>query len=171
MGLIDTIRSLVTGTDEDDQRRGDADVTVEHEPDAGSEAAVKGTGEEPAAAGTDAAASTGSMPETPPETPTDGEVGEAAEPGEAAGPTSQTERAPDDDVTAADAETAEEGAGSGVGLESVSGIGEAYANRLHEAGVDDVDALVAADAATVAEDTGIGEARIERWQERASGGD
>lgn len=54
-------------------------------------------------------------------------------------------------------------------VQSISGIGPAYAERLEEAGVGTVGELAAADAAELAEATGIGEGRVSDWIERAKG--
>ncbi|WP_276257576.1 helix-hairpin-helix domain-containing protein [Haloglomus litoreum] len=94
MTLFDSILSMLglKSTDSSEQQNQEStDVTVEHDPDAENEAAVKGT---------DAAGSTGTMTEEPPEEggPTEdaeatdvtdhaGTEQEAAEPAEAAGPT------------------------------------------------------------------------------------
>ena len=56
-------------------------------------------------------------------------------------------------------------------LESIDGIGPAYAERLREAGVADLDDLVAVDAEDLARESGIAAGRIRTWIERASGGD
>jgi|GEM_PF-1541821 len=89
MTLLDTIRSLL-GLDNDrpsdpqDEWFDDTRGSNGPKPDPSSEAAVKRSTDEPAAAGGDAAGSTASMTETEnPDT--------AAEPGEAAGPTSSDE--------------------------------------------------------------------------------
>lgn len=80
--------------------------------------------------------------------------------------------ATDDDVEAEPVDAADlepkEPADGGEPLESVSGIGPAYANRLNEAGLESVADLVAADPAAVAEATGISEKRIGRWIDRAA---
>lgn len=212
MGLLDTIKSaLGLGSSDEQASRSETSVSVEHDPDTEAEDAVKGTGdEEPAAAGGDAAGSTGSITEEPPEVPDEDEadeVAEAAEPAEATGPQSQVEgpdeTAADEDEDEGDtgeqdeSETAavegdaagstgsvteeppEEGAaepaeatgpgdGNGAdGVENVSGIGPAYAERLADAGVETVADLREADATDLAEETGISEKRIERWQDRA----
>ncbi|MFB6133928.1 MAG: helix-hairpin-helix domain-containing protein [Halanaeroarchaeum sp.] len=49
----------------------------------------------------------------------------------------------------------------------LKGIGDAYAERLASAGVDTVESLAAADAADLAEETGISAKRIDRWIDRA----
>ena len=56
-----------------------------------------------------------------------------------------------------------------VELESIEGIGPAYAARLREAGVEDVDDLVSVDADDLARDSGIAAGRIRSWIERARG--
>jgi len=56
-----------------------------------------------------------------------------------------------------------------VELESIEGIGPAYAARLREAGVEDVDDLVSVDADDLARDSGIAAGRIRTWVERARG--
>ena len=54
------------------------------------------------------------------------------------------------------------------GLETVSGIGDTYADRLREAGIETTADLVAADAATVADAAGVPAGRAAEWIERAS---
>lgn len=130
MGLLDKLKAalgLGSSTGDRSGRPGGTDVTVEYEPDAESEAAVKGTEEseaepgaqdteESSAAGASAAGSTESITEEPPEgKPDEGdEVQAAAEPGEAAGPPSQGEAdlesdiEPAPDTEAADTDTAAE---------------------------------------------------------------
>ena len=53
-------------------------------------------------------------------------------------------------------------------LEELKGIGPAYAGRLREAGIEDVAALAAADAADLAERTDIAEGRLQTFVERAA---
>ncbi|MFB6116886.1 helix-hairpin-helix domain-containing protein [Halosegnis sp.] len=130
MGILDTIKSaLGIGSSRD------------KELDPASERAVK----EPAAAGTDASGSTGSVVE-------ESSSAAAAEAAEAAGP------------GAADPDEA----GEKRDVEAVSGIGPAYASRLADAGVDSVADLLEADADTLAEETGISAKRIGRWQDDAA---
>ena len=52
-------------------------------------------------------------------------------------------------------------------VDALDGIGPAYAERLGEAGVDTVADLAAADAADLAERTGLGDGRVAGWIERA----
>lgn len=152
MGLLDTLKSALG-----------FDSSRDKEPDASSERAVK----EPAAADTSASGSTGSITEEPPETPGDDEVAEAAEPAEAAGPESQVEEpepaAADEEVETVEPDESEEGEP----VDSISGIGPAYAARLSEAGIDSVADLAAADADALADETGVSAKRLGRWIDRA----
>ena len=148
MGLLDTIRSaLGIGASRD------------QEPDPGSERAVK----EPVAAGTEASGSTASVTEEPPEDETTVEQTEAT--GDVTDQTgteeSDTEPTETTDPVPEDAEEGHQH------VESVSGIGPAYANRLADAGIESVGDLAAADTDALAEETGISAKRIGRWIERA----
>ncbi|MES3517607.1 MAG: helix-hairpin-helix domain-containing protein [Natronomonas sp.] len=164
MGLL---QKLKTAFGIGDSGSADAtEVTVEHEPDTDTEAAIKGT-DEPVATDTDATASTGSMTQTPTDSteaaePAEAGAGvtehsgtetEAAEPAEAAGPV------PDSDSDGPDA--------SNDPIENISGIGPAYAARLGDAGVETVAELLAADPEELADATELSSGRIERWQDRA----
>jgi polyhydroxyalkanoate synthase len=53
------------------------------------------------------------------------------------------------------------------GVEIISGIGPAYAERLHAAGVESVSDLAAADPAHLAGDIDVGVERVRRWVETA----
>lgn len=53
-----------------------------------------------------------------------------------------------------------------VDLESIEGIGPAYAERLRTAGVTDAADLAEADLDALAAETGIGRSRIQGWVER-----
>ena len=67
------------------------------------------------------------------------------------------------------AETAgEEEAGEDVPVETIRGIGPAYAERLADMGIDSVADLAAADPAEVAEETAVSESRVTRWIDRAA---
>lgn len=52
-------------------------------------------------------------------------------------------------------------------LEDVKGIGPTYADRLRDAGIDDVATLAAASPADLAEATDVSETRLATWIERA----
>ena len=73
-----------------------------------------------------------------------------------------------DGVAAGDDESDAGTEGSESGLETVSGIGDTYADRLREAGIETTADLVAADAATVADAAGVPTGRAAEWIERAS---
>ena len=158
LGIIGDILSIFgLGASSSDRKKpngsGSTDVRVERESgDTENESSEHDAGEdeeEPAAAETDAAASTDEMAEATSVTDHAGAEEEAAEPAEAAGPV-PTE--PEDGAEPVD---------------SVSGIGPAYAKRLNEAGVESVTDLAAADAAELADETGISEKRIRGWQDAA----
>jgi predicted flap endonuclease-1-like 5' DNA nuclease len=176
MAILDTILSVLGLKSSDsrtDTRDRSTDVSVEHDPDAENEASVKGVEtssgtEEAAAAGTDATGSTGSVTEEPPETESaaepaeaaggiseEGNEHEAAEPAEAAGPVGD-ESDPD-----AESEAATDP------VDTVSGIGPAYAEKLGGAGIETVGELAAADPEALAEETDISEKRLGRLIERA----
>jgi polyhydroxyalkanoate synthase len=73
------------------------------------------------------------------------------------------------DGVAADDDESDAGTEDGEsGLETVSGIGDTYADRLREAGIETTADLVAADAATVADAAGVSGSRAAEWIERAS---
>lgn len=57
--------------------------------------------------------------------------------------------------------------GSQEPVDSLSGIGPAYSERLRDAGIETVGDLAAAEASALDEATGIGEGRLEGWIERA----
>ena len=152
--------SVAVGTERNpngEEADGTPDVGADerdHEPldtDAGNAAA---------AAGTDATGSTDSVVETP-----DSDPETAAEPAEAAGPVPDEPEGMDAPGDAADAEGGTTVADS---VETVDGIGPAYAERLGNAGVETVPELREADAVSLAEATDISEKRISRWQERAA---
>jgi len=52
-------------------------------------------------------------------------------------------------------------------LTDIEGVGPAYADRLHDAGVETVAALADADPAALADDVDLGEDRVAEWVERA----
>lgn len=53
-------------------------------------------------------------------------------------------------------------------VDTLTGIGPAYSERLSDAGIETVGDLATADASTVSEVTDIGEGRLQNWIDRAS---
>lgn len=176
MTLFDSILSLFGLKSSDSKQQSSTDVTVEHDPDAENEAAVKGT---------DASASTGSMTEEPPEDEGAAEPAEAVdtgsegvdehvtdESGDATGPVAdranphlESKPVSEADSEDEDAEPDEDAGEDPV--DTVSGIGPAYASKLGDAGVENVAELAAADPAELADQTDISEKRLTRLVERA----
>jgi predicted flap endonuclease-1-like 5' DNA nuclease len=172
MGLLDKLKSLF-GSKQKRQspaRENAADVTVEHEPAAESEHAVKGTDtgrqqrgatqsqdQQPAGhaeSQTTAGTTTEPTGETEPEEPTS--------------TPEETAESPTEDTggEAVDTATDEESAES-PSVEEIKGIGPTYAERLEAAGMGTVADLAAADPADVAEAAQTGENRAGDWVERA----
>lgn len=200
MSILDTIvsalRSLTGGStqsmdsaDTDTHREGQ--VSVENDPEAdrtvadtSTEAAVKGTDPETpgsteddggdsdaVAAGTDAAASTGTL--------VDEDAGR--EPAETVGQpggvdvdrtAAEIDDAGEDGSDDADEDEAEDAAETADGdsdepVQTIKGIGPAYAERLDTVGIETVGELAAADAASVADGIDVSESRVGDWIERA----
>ncbi len=177
MGLLSKLKSLLGFGDDRPARRGNVDVTVEHEPGgaAESERAVK----EPTTESEPTAEETAEPePEAEPEPPAD-----AAETAETAGTegvdeaeeTVETDEA-DDEAVIEEAESAEtepaetEPEQTGAAAESVDtikGIGPSYAEKLSNAGVETVGDLASADADALGDETELSSKRIAGWIEQA----
>ncbi|MFB6108803.1 MAG: class III poly(R)-hydroxyalkanoic acid synthase subunit PhaC [Haloplanus sp.] len=71
-----------------------------------------------------------------------------------------------DDEAAGGDEASDEPAGTD--LQTLDGIGPAYAERLHAAGVDSVEELAEADPVVVAADADVDEGRVRRWVDEAA---
>jgi hypothetical protein len=163
MGLISTIKSMLgIGGSRDRSRDGSGgtDVTVEREPDASSERAVKES--DSAATDTDTAEDAGGRTD---DTSDGSELTFENDPGETLddGPA-------DDDTASVDAggdDAPDHEPGDGEPVEEIKGIGPAYAERLGDAGVHTVSDLAGADAGDLDEATGIGENRLQNWIDRA----
>jgi len=139
-------------TDEDDRDVGA--VIDEAEPSADADESV--------AAGTDGTASTESL------TDAEGGADGAAEPGEAAGPPAGS-TAGDDPTTNEEPEHGDDDRStSGEPVETITGIGPAYADRLDGAGIESVADLAAADAETVGEAIDVSPKRVADWIARAN---
>lgn len=153
MSLLDTIKSVLgLGSGRD----------TEPQPDASSEHAVKSPASEKeddeAVAHREGSAA---MTEEPPED-------DVAEPAEA---TEVTDHAGTETSAAEPAEAAgpvpEEPTDGSPHVESINGIGPAYAKRLEEAGIESVAELADADADWLADETGISAKRLTDWIARA----
>jgi predicted flap endonuclease-1-like 5' DNA nuclease len=185
MGLISAIKSLLgigNTRDRSRERPGGTDVTVEREPDATSERAVKESGAKTADTGD--AVDTDEGADTDEETGADegADVDEGVDADEEADADEETgtdgdaeltfENEPDTAGGDASGATGEEPDGEeretgGNPVEEIKGIGPAYAERLGEAGVHTVSDLADADAADLGEATGLGENRVQGWIDRA----
>ncbi|TYT62875.1 helix-hairpin-helix domain-containing protein [Natrialba swarupiae] len=184
MGILQTLKSLLGIDDSGSQSQDARDVGVTVERERSSEGEVGGTptetpslDEEAAAAGSTAAGSTDSVMD-PPDEPE-----EAAEPAEATGP-AETDATPTEETTVDEppAEDVSERSPEEMGdesafeepddepsepVDSIKGIGPAYADRLADAGVETVADLADADAGVLAEQTDISEKRLQGWIDRA----
>ncbi len=97
----------------------------------------------------------------------DDEIGERAEEDVEEEPAEPGEMNVDEEIADAvtDEEVVEE---AGDDLTDLSGVGQAYAESLIDAGIETFDDLAAANAADLATETGISPSRIESWIEQAS---
>lgn len=86
-------------------------------------------------------------------------------------PDAESERAVKEPATEFDAGPAAEAGSAAEGsdepVDSLSGIGPAYSERLGDAGIETVSDLATADVSNLNEATGIGAGRLEDWIERA----
>lgn len=191
MGVFDTIRSILGLDGSSDGET--TELPVGSEPSDGpdiDESAAAGTD---ATTSTDSMTETPSSdPETAAEpaeagagvTEHSGTETPAAENAEAAGPVpdevepspsqaaedethdiEETDADTDADESDADTDADESEGADGESVETISGIGPAYAERLADAGVETVEELRAADASELAEQTELSEKRIAGWQE------
>lgn len=166
MGLLSKLKSVLGLGAEESGRGGGVDVTVEREPTEESETEAV---DEPVAEETEAAASTESLVEEHVEEDEKVSDSERAEPAEAGAgqPESEDETTEIEDVEPSTEEESvpdEEGA---EGVEILKGIGPAYAERLHDAGVETVDDLADADADELGDDIDVSPSRVQRWVDRA----
>ena len=152
MGLISKIKSVlgVSSNGQERSRERTGASATESEPEASSERAVKGV--EPAS------------DDRPPEAGTATSAGETESP--SIGGTGD-ENGAGGDVDENGATGTEPAASTGEPVESIKGIGAAYAQRLADAGVDDVSDLARADPQELAAATDLGTGRVGKWIERA----
>lgn len=145
MSVLERLKSMLglansQSGDRQSRNRGNTSVTVEHEPDVETEAAVKGTDTEaatPASETTAEPAPDMTEPETADEAPTE-----------------------DEDASERDEVASEP-------VTELSGIGPAYGERLAGVGIESVADLAGADAAAIAAETDLSEKRVAGWIEQA----
>lgn len=190
MGLLSIIKSAL-GLGDSSGRSGGTDVTVEREADATTERSVKES--DPGETSTETARADASITEettprsadsggTEADSPGGDETVEASdapiEGGDDSEPAGGESDAAGDDSEPADGESAAAGgesaaaggdfdAAGGEPVEDIKGIGPTYAERLSEAGIHTVADLSATEATALADETDLGEGRLETWIERA----
>jgi predicted flap endonuclease-1-like 5' DNA nuclease len=192
MGLLDKLKSLFRSDSnsqsarsppEDETTGTEPDVTIEREPSAESEHAVKGTDQSPESQSTAEATETASTAATTEATAPDAEVDEPTQEATAdtteetvaesseeatADATEETQEATTEEATAdATEETPAEPDEPAASVQEIKGIGPTYTERLEVAGIETVSDLAASDAATVAEAAEATEGRAADWIERA----
>jgi predicted flap endonuclease-1-like 5' DNA nuclease len=160
MGVFDIIRAMLGLSGSDDSEGTNVAVAREREED-------EETTEADEAAGTDAPAAESAE--------SDASVDDDGLETEAGGDEEDEESTDTDEADAADEaddgetdDAADDGETDADPVDTVSGIGPAYAERLAAAGVETVADLLDADADAVADATEISAKRITRWQESAT---
>lgn len=156
MGIISKIKSVlgVAGNGQERSRDRSTAATVDADPETTTEQAVKG-GDQGSASiadrGSDAAAGavTDDRGRDEPRSDVRGDAPDETRAG-----------APDDGA-------AETTGASDEPVDSIKGIGSAYAQRLADAGVDSVSELARADPEELASATDLGTGRVGKWIERA----
>ncbi len=187
MGLLDKLKSLF-GSDstsqsgrsppEDGTTRAESDIaTIEHEPSAESEHAVKGTDQSPEQTETTEATPSASADvgesvtendeqrggvEATEDEQYDEETVETTDNGDEATAETVEDAEDSDDV---EDDTAEED--SGEPLQEIKGIGPTYAERLEAAGIETVSDLASSEVSAVAEAAEATETRATDWIDRA----
>ena len=142
MGIISKLKSIFGGEDERVRPRdGGTSPSVGEEPAVGREGNEPAAESERAVKGVEPADESGTV---------DGGVGAES--------TAETSTSTTDGDTSA---------GDGEPVDSIKGIGAAYAERLAGAGVHTVSDLAGANAEDLAEQTDLGAGRVGKWIERA----
>jgi predicted flap endonuclease-1-like 5' DNA nuclease len=186
MGLLEKLKSFFgAGEERPVSGPGEPEITVEHEPAAESEHAVKGTGtvdegdateatEGTEPAGTEAADTVESADgaDAVDEAVSAGIAGEsdaaeATATAVEADTTEDTDTDSDTDAASGEAGVAEEPAVDSPSVQDIKGIGPTYSQRLDDAGIGTVADLAAADPEAVAEAAETSLSRAEGWVERA----
>ena len=146
MTLLQKLKEKLGLAEAEETAGAEAEVTIEREAgEAGEDDEVS----EPIAESTDASASTGSLVG---EEEASEETAEAAEVAEAAGPGEEAAEVPGE---------------ASASVDTIKGIGPAYAERLSNMGIETVADLTAADPAEVGEQASVGEKRAATWIDRA----
>ena len=185
MGLLDKLKSLF-GSDQDGRsstRDTEPGVTVEHEPAAESEHAVKGTDraqqqmndEQESGESTAESVSESEQAATDESESTVASTTEHTQPGPVTDEPAEDEPAadegtvesPTEEQATLDEEPATDESTDSPSVEEIKGIGPTYAERLESIGVETVADLAAADPAEVAAAAQTGESRAGDWVERA----
>ncbi|MFB6137554.1 MAG: helix-hairpin-helix domain-containing protein [Halobacteriaceae archaeon] len=162
MGLLDAIKSALGLESSGRQRpRGASETTAKTMGDSGHTAATATDDSAETGAATAESATEGgtSVDVTGPGDETAGSGAQAPE-----GSGDEPSEGPGDETDVA-GETAHPGAG--VDLREVTGIGPAYADRLQDAGVDDVAALAERDPGPLAEEIDVPEGQVSDWVDQA----
>ncbi|MFB6235633.1 MAG: helix-hairpin-helix domain-containing protein [Halopenitus sp.] len=147
MTLLQKLKEKLGLAEAEEAAGTEAEVTIEREAGEAGEAEEVS---EPIAEPTDASASTESLVG---EEEAAEETAEAAEVAEAAGPGEEAEEVPGE---------------ASASVDTIKGIGPAYAERLSNMGIETVADLAAADPAEVGEQASVGENRAATWIDRAS---
>jgi predicted flap endonuclease-1-like 5' DNA nuclease len=148
---------------------GDGDTDVDTDTDTDTDAEAEATPDpdtstaESAAAGTDAAASTGSLVDADPDDATT-----AAEPGEAVGTPDDPDAGEAEAETDTDTDTDADTDDTSDPVEVIRGIGPAYGERLAGIGIETVAQLAAADPEELGARIDVSPSRVTRWVERAN---
>lgn len=150
MTLLQKLKEKLGLAEAEETAGAEAEVTIEREAGEAGEAGETEEVSEPVAEPTDASASTESLVG---EEEASEETAEAAEVAEAAGP---------------EAEEAEVPGEASASVDTIKGIGPAYAERLSNMGIETVADLAEADPAEVGEEASVGENRAATWIDRAT---
>jgi len=178
MALLSKLKSLLgIGGGADDDRRTDTTVTVEHDPDEVVDDEATPTESEGRSAANDAAPNVsagGAAAESDATTPAAGAaadesdergVDDAAAESVVDNAESAAETASE---TTADTATDDDGDYSDEPLDSIKGIGPAYSERLHDAGITSIAELATGDAAEIGEAINVSPKTVSNWIDRAN---
>ena len=143
------------------------DSTAEHEPEPVDDAAADDAAtEEPAAEQSDDAAAATTDEPTADTTTDDADPAVAVDDAEAESAVDDAEAA--DVEPEADTDTAAADDYSDEPLDSIKGIGPAYSERLHDAGITSIAELAEGDAEAIGEDINVSPKTVSNWIDRAN---